>query len=72
MDKFSGRVPEEILMHNRELRQASLAHDEFDEMAAKLEKQVTLSEIESIELKKIKKKKLAMKDKMESIISATS
>ncbi len=69
MNKNSSRVSEEILMQNRDLRQASLAHEEFDEMAAKLDKQVALSETESIELKKIKKKKLAMKDKMESIIS---
>ncbi|VAV84399.1 hypothetical protein MNBD_DELTA01-1041 [hydrothermal vent metagenome] len=72
MNKNSSRVSEEILMQNRDLRQASQAHEEFDVKAAKLDKQVALSETESIELKKIKKKKLAMKDKMESIISTAS
>jgi hypothetical protein len=59
----------EMLKQNRDLRQAYLAHHEFDERAAKMDKKFALSGVEDMELKKLKKKKLAMKDKMESIIS---
>jgi hypothetical protein len=72
MNKQSSRMSEEMLEQNRELRQAYLAHHDFDEKAARMDKKFTLSGVEDMELKKLKKKKLAMKDKMESIISGQS
>lgn len=65
----SSRVSDEMLKRNRDLRLAFSAHSEFDEKAAKMDKKTVLSGTEDLELKKLKKKKLAMKDRMESIIS---
>ncbi len=58
-----------LLKENKEFRDSYNAHRECESKLSRMEKRPRLSDAATLEKKNLKKLKLAMKDKMESIIS---
>ncbi len=61
---------EKLLEENEEFRKAYEEHKEYKQRVAELEKKGILNEEELLEEKKLKKLKLALKDKMEKMLAA--
>jgi uncharacterized protein YdcH (DUF465 family) len=61
---------EKLLEENEEFRKAYEEHREYKLRVAELEKKGILNEEELLEEKKLKKLKLALKDKMEKMLAA--
>lgn len=59
---------ERLMRENEEFRKAKMAHRELAEQLEELEKKPYLTPQEEMEIKIIKKKKLALKDQMERIL----
>jgi len=53
---------------NREFNKLSKQHSEFEKRLAELERRAYLTQKENMEVKRIKKQKLKIKDKMEAMI----
>lgn len=59
-----------LMKENEEFRRMAHEHQELDRQVAELEGRVHLSADEEMELKRIKKLKLAGKDRMEAMLAA--
>lgn len=59
---------ERLMRENEEFRKTKMAHRELAEQLEELEKKPYLTPQEEMEIKIIKKKKLALKDQMERIL----
>lgn len=59
---------ERLMRENEEFRKAKMAHRELAEQLEELERRPYLTPQEEMEIKIIKKKKLALKDQMERIL----
>ncbi len=62
-------MAEKLLKENKEFRDAYIAHLEFKKKVEKMERKPFLSHREDLERKRLKKLKLALKDKMEKIMA---
>lgn len=69
---MTGREPivERLAQENEDFARMVREHTELDRQVAELERRVHLSAEEEIELKRIKKLKLAGKDRMEAMLAA--
>jgi len=61
---------ERLLREDEDFRKAYTVHREYERKVSAMEKKVHLTAEEDLEKKKLKKLKLALKDKMERIIAA--
>ncbi len=62
------KLVEKLLREDAEFRRAYMAHREYERLVEKMEEKKYLTTAEEVEKKRLKKLKLAMKDKMESIM----
>ncbi len=65
---MTEKLVERLIKEDAEFRRAYRAHQEYERMVERMEEKKYLTPEEEVEKKKLKKLKLAMKDKMESII----
>jgi uncharacterized protein YdcH (DUF465 family) len=63
-------IRERLARENEEFRRMVLEHEELERQVRELERRVYLSAEEEGELKRIKKLKLAGKDRMEAMLAA--
>ena len=65
---MTEKLVERLIKEDAEFRRAYRAHKEYERLVERMEEKRYLSPEEEVEKKRLKKLKLAMKDKMESII----
>lgn len=70
MSERDATLRERLLRENEEFRRVVREHEEFERRVSELDRKVYLTPEEEVELKRIKKLKLAGKDRMEAILAA--
>lgn len=69
MEERDRELCEKLSSKNKELREICIAHQEYERQLQKFEKKGFLSAVEELEKKRLKKLKLAAKDKIETFLS---
>ncbi len=70
MESMRKESVDKLLAESEEFRDAYTEHHDYNKLVAKFEKKPILSAEEQAEKKRLKKLKLALKDKMEKLIAA--
>ncbi len=67
--EMNKELIERLLREDEEFRKAYEAHREYDRQVERMERRGYLSADETMQVSRLKKLKLAMKDRMENILS---